>query len=241
MSRRLPISGIVVLLLVVLALGVAVTFREFFGSKLFVADGRNLVKNGSFESGNDQASPDEPKGGACKLLCDGSITVDGWKASGTGGPQGKTCSGSRAADAVCWGIGGDITVQEGTHLVDPTGFIGRPPAGYGTVSQAVATGVGRTYELSFWVGSSSRFPGEGLGVSVDISGVTSGFFPAPPPVKPSDWTETRFQFKAVSEMTTLSFTGAVSPGGKGSDYIGLDNVSLERVCFIVIARLYGCP
>jgi hypothetical protein len=124
----------------------------------------------------------------------------------------------------------------------------RPPSRYGKVSQAVSTDIGKTYELSFFIGSASRFPGEGLGVRVEIPGVEipgQGFFSAPPPQSgASNWSDPkdppRFRFKAVGETTTLNFTGAVSIGN-GSLYIGLDNVSLQKVCFIVRALLFGCP
>jgi hypothetical protein len=124
----------------------------------------------------------------------------------------------------------------------------RPPSRYGKVSQAVSTDIGKTYELSFFIGSASRFPGEGLGVRVEIEGVAipKDPFPAPPPQSGvSNWPKPedapRFRFKAVSQTTTLNFRGAISVGGKGSDYIGLDNVSLQKVCFIVRALLFGCP
>jgi hypothetical protein len=113
------------------------------------------------------------------------------------------------------------------------------------------TDIGKTYELSFFIGSASSFPGEGLDVRVEIPGVeipgdTKSFFSAPPPQSgASNWPDPkdppRFRFKAVGETTTLNFTGAVSLGGKESGYIGLDNVSLQKVCFIVRAVLFGCP
>jgi hypothetical protein len=103
--------------------------------------------------------------------------------------------------------------------------------------------------LSFQIGSSSTFAAEGLGVKVDISGVQldNPFFPAPAPQAVSQWAPARppenpVRFRATMPTTTLRFTGAVFPPQfKGSEYIGIDNVSLHKVCFIVIAILYGCP
>jgi len=238
--------------------------RQFVGSRLFVADGRNLLQNGSFESGDGADTADErfvngPSN--CKNLCDGSRTIDGWEVSGKGGGPSATCSnGKVAGDAVCWVInppecppqsppcnGFGVGAQHGNRFVDLTGFANRPPADYGTVSQTVPTEIGKTYQLSFWIGSSSdpRFAAEGLGVSVGIPGITSRFFSAGSPQVVSQWvpqgpSDSPFRFKAVSQTTTLKFQGAVSQG-KGSLYIGIDNVSLEKVCFIVVAALFGCP
>jgi hypothetical protein len=71
-----------------LAIVLVVTFREFLGSMLFVPDGRNLVRNGSFEAGNPTATDDEPfvTGPNCKVLCDGSSAIDDWQVSGNGPP-----------------------------------------------------------------------------------------------------------------------------------------------------------
>ena len=261
MNRRLPISVIVLLLVIVLVLLVVIFRREFVGQMLFVADGRNLVKNGSFEGGDPRSTDDEVFVGGpnCKMLCDGSTTIDGWEVSGKGVPHpNRTCTNGKAADAACWVINlppcsppqsppcpnvFGIAPQEGNRFVDLTGFGGRPPAAYGMISQAVPTEVGKTYELTFWIGSSSKFAADGLGIFVEIPEVTSGFFLlAPPPQTASQWPHapSTFRFKATSQTMTLRFTGAVSQGN-GSDYIGIDNVSLQKVCFIVLAELYGCP
>ena len=260
MTRRPSISVIVLLLVIVLVLLVVIFRREFVGQMLFVADGRNLVKNGSFEAGNPTGTDDEVFAGGpnCKMLCDGSTTIDGWQVSGKGvlHPN-RTCTNGKAADAICWTINPPqclpqsppcpdsfgIAAQDGNRFVDLTGFGGRTPDRYGTVSQAVPTEVEKTYELTFWIGSSSKFPADGLGVFVEIPEVTRGFFLlAPPPQTLSQWPQapSTFRFKATSQTMTLKFTGAVSQGN-GSDYIGIDNVSLQKVCFIVVAKLFGCP
>jgi hypothetical protein len=239
----------------------------FFERVLFAPDGRNLVKNGSFEAGNPTATDDEPAAqGNCKVLCDGSSAIDGWQVSGNGAPppNNRTCTNGKAADAVCWIINPPqcppksppcpdafgIAAQDGNNLVDLTGSVSRPPAAYGTVSQDVPTEVGKRYELSFQIGSaSSHFAADGLGVHVKIPGVEipgrpNGFFDAPPHPQASNWSDPkdppRFRFTAVSGTTTLNFTGAVA-FGTGSDYIGLDNVSLQKVCVIWTAILFGCP
>jgi hypothetical protein len=193
-------------------------------------------------------------------VCDGSSTIDSWVASG-GLNLNRTCSGGRTPDAIGWIVNSKecppqvppcpdtlgIAAQDGAGLVDLTGNAGRVPDRYGSVSQAVGTEVGKRYEVSFFIGSSSGvIATQGGAVFVEIEGVAipNNPFPAPPPQKPSNWSDTndppRFRFIAVSRSTTLKFSGAVSQG-KGTDYIGLDNVSLQKVCFIVFALTVGCP
>jgi hypothetical protein len=254
----------ILLIIAVLTLAIIIGAIEFVGPGLFGPDGRNLVKNGSFESGHPTNDENIIGGPNIAPLCDGSTSIDAWVASGIGRTGGGTCSGGRKRDVIGWLANPHecppnvppcnslhIGAQDGDDFIDLTGNEGRPPSEYGKLSQAVSTDIGKTYELSFFIGSSSSFPGVGLGVRVEIPGVeipggTNGFFSAPPPQSgASNWSNPNdpphFRFRAVSETTTLNFTGAISVGGKGSDYIGLDNVSLQKVCFIVIAVLFGCP
>jgi hypothetical protein len=233
-----------------------------FQSVVFGPDGNNLVKNGSFE-GNPASTDDELfiGGPNIKELCDGSTTLDSWVASGKGPPvPAHTCS-IGAPDAVGWVVNkcgpaqvppcpntSGIVAEEGDSFVDLTGRDdNRPPGRYGSVSQAVETEVGKRYEVSFFIGSSSGVTHTKDGaVFVEIEGVAipNNPFPAPPPQERSNWSNPndppRFRFTAVNPSTTLKFSGTVSQGN-GTDYIGLDNVSLQKVCFIVTAVLFGCP
>jgi hypothetical protein len=182
-------------------------------------------------------------------------TIDGWLASGKGALPPQTCSNGKASDAVCWVIKqkNGIAAKDGIRFVDLTGFNSRLHDRYGSVSQGVPTEVGKRYELSFAIGSSSNFPrgATGLGVTVEIPaivipGVTDGIFFAieisVPPQTVSQWSDHRFRFTARNETTTLIFTGASLVRGAEGDYIGLDNVSLQKVCFIVFAQSdSGCP
>jgi hypothetical protein len=253
------------LIAAILAIVLVVIFRGRV-PQFFVPDGHNLVKNGSFEGGNPVFTDDEPfiGGPNDKALCDGSTTMPSWVASGVGAPNpNRTCSGGRTPDAIAWIANSHecppqvppcpdtlgIAAEDGDRLVDLTGLGGRVPDRYGSVSQTVDTEVGQTYEVSFFIGSASdqSVAGDQHGaVFVEIAGVSipNNPFPAPPPQKPSNWSDTndppRFRFIAVSRSTTLKFSGAVSQG-KGTDYIGLDNVSLQKVCFIVFALTVGCP
>jgi hypothetical protein len=254
----------VIVLLVLVSTGTALFLFEFVGPGLFGPDGRNLMKNGSFESGHPTNDENKIPGPNIAPLCDGSTSIDAWVASGIGRTGGGTCSGGRKRDVIGWVANPHecspnvppcnsfhIGAQDGDDFIDVTGNEHRPPSEYGKLSQDVSTDIGKTYELSFFIGSSSSFPGERFGVRVEIPGVeipgdAKGFFSAPPPQSGvSNWSNPNdpphFRFRAVSETTTLNFTGAISVGGTGSDYIGLDNVSLQKVCFIVIAVLFNCP
>ena len=97
MTMRTAVILSILMAIVVLAI-IAV---EFVGPGLFVPDGHNVVKNGSFEDGNPAASNDEQVGaktglGDCKLLCDGSTTIDAWEVSGKGFSPDHTCSNGKA-------------------------------------------------------------------------------------------------------------------------------------------------
>jgi hypothetical protein len=260
MTRRFAVIALLLVIVLFTIIGAVITFGEFVAPVLFKPDGRNLVKNGSFEDGNLTPSNDEQVVaqtglGDCKLLCDGSTTIDGWLASGKGPLPPQTCSNGKASDAVCWVIKQEngIAAKDGIRFVDLTGFNSRLHDRYGSVSQGVPTEVGKRYELSFAIGSSSNFPrgATGLGVTVEIPaivipGVTDGIFFAieisVPPQTVSQWSDHRFRFTARNETTTLIFTGASLVRGAEGDYIGLDNVSLQKVCFIVFAQSdSGCP
>jgi hypothetical protein len=248
----------VIVLLVLVSTGTALFLFEFVGPGLFGPDGNNLVKNGSFESGHPTDDEKIIGGPNIAPLCDGSTSIDAWVVSGIGRSGGGTCSGGRKRDVIGWVANPPecaegppcnsfhVGAQDGDNFIDLTGNEDRPPSEYGKLSQAVSTDIGKTYELSFFIGSSSSFPGVGLGVGVEIEGVAipNNPFPAPPPQERSNWSNPndppRFRFTAVNPSTTLKFSGTVSQGN-GTDYIGLDNVSLQKVCFIVTAVLFGCP
>jgi len=233
-------------------------------------DGINLLKNGSFEDGVIPTDPTADErftaGPNVVVLCDGSTRIDHWVASGLGPLNPTTCSNGKTFNVLDYVANPDhcepnvppcpnsfgIAAQEGNRFVNLVEFFsGRPPRNYGSVSQDVQTNVGQRYELSFFVGSSSegRIVGDKSGaVSVEIAGVVipDNPFPAPPPLTASNWPlgsgRARFGFTAVNETTTLTFHGTtVVPEAKGTAYIGLDNVSLQKVCNIVFALTVGCP
>lgn len=195
----------VIVLLVLVSTGTALFLFEFVGPGLFGPDGINLVKNGSFEDPKDPP-PGEIDVGDCKLLCDGSTTIANWVVSGHGAlnPQPCPTGSGKANDAVCWIFKpaevNPVAAQDGIRFVDLTGFNLRAPNQYGAVSQAVPTERGKRYELSFWIGSSSKFTrgAETLQVVVQIDGVTSGAFLTPLPQNVSQWDQVRYRQTAAS-------------------------------------------
>ena len=56
------------------------------------------------------------------------------------------------------------------------------------------------------------------------------------------WDPHTMRFKAVDQTTRIDFSGFGEPGkdGNGGNYVGLDSVSLRKVCFIVDGILFGC-
>ena len=115
--------------------------------------------------------------------------------------------------------------QDGKQLVDLTGQ-SNAPAG---IQQVVATKVGKTYKLSFWVGAvydtSATFgPLSKVDVYVDGLFLTSAIKVANPGETALAWQQFSVAFKANSAQTTIAFLNGDPPGIGGAN--GLDNVSL---------------
>ncbi len=248
----------ILLLLIVLTLLISLVFVVIaLGPGLFIAGGPNLVRNGSFETGRFVPDPVEiiVSGQNFKVLCGGSSALDDWHVFRQPVTGGQNCGSSK--DAIAWCQSPStlaIDAQEGRFFVDLTGFNTRPPQQFGQVQQDVEnTEPGALYELSFAIGSSSRFPPPTpkppnppqIGIFVKVVGVSNGamsFDATAPTPDVSHWDLHTMRFRAVDRTTQIMFLGVGNPGtaGVGGDYVGLDNVSLRRVCFIVDAILYGC-
>src|SRR5262249_11555345 len=262
------IAFALVLVVVVAFLLVGGNPITFFQRVLLVPDGTELVKNGSFEDSKPLTTENVDEhfvpGPNVVVLCDHSTYINDWMASGLGPLNLQKCLNGNTFDVLgyvanpdhcepnvppCPNSSGIAARQgNGNRFVNLTGVSGRPPRNYGSVSQDVQTVIGQTYELSFFIGSSSNnlIVGDKSGaVSVEIAGVVipGNPFPAPPPQDASNWSDQiSRRFDAVNGTTTLTFHGTtVVPGEKGTGYIGLDNVSFQKVCSIVIAILFGCP
>jgi hypothetical protein len=94
---------------------------------------------------------------------------------------------------------------------------------YASIGQTIATAIGVTYNLSFSLGASNTF-GILPVVAVSTAGVTVNFATTAIPSASSNWSTFNFSFVAASTATPITFTGI-----QGSDYIGLDNVSVTAV------------
>lgn len=248
MNRRTLISATALTIVIVVVFLVLISPRIFVWPPLFVAGRPNLVRNGSFEDGNKAAEENQPFIQSGKDLCAGSSALTSWQVFRK--PNATTCTPPNGTDAVFWaGTPNNfnnipVPAADGEWFLDLTGFAGRPPATFGGVMQDVQnTQPGRLYELSFAVGSAGGYqpptPQDSVAVSVEIKGVLSRIFPSTVPPKDkrteTKWETFTVRFRAVDQTTTITFTGEA-----GGDYIGIDNVSLQKVCFIVIAILYGC-
>jgi hypothetical protein len=245
------------LLFVVFTLIVIVFVATFIGPNLFIAGGPNLICNGSFEAGKFVDDPAEPivRGPECKMLCGGSSALDNWQIFRQPVTGDQNCDSAK--DAICWSQSPNtlnINAQDGQRDVDLSGFFGRPPKQFGQVQQSVEnTQPGVSYELSFAIGSSAKFPPPTpappspprIGVFVKVIGVPDAdrsFDATTPTAEVSHWDPHSYRFRAADRTTTIIFMGTGEPGtsGNGGDYVGLDNVSLREVCWIVSAILFGC-
>lgn len=201
MNRR---TGLLIIFVVVL-----VFIAIFISPGLFAAGGPNLLaadsNNGSFEEGNYVNDPNEPidNNSGCKALCGGSSSLDKWQVFNESLGANQSCD--NAKDAVCWVQGSPDTpttfqlyAQDGHRFLDLTGFARRTPKQYGEVQQSIGNiQPGQSYELSFWIGSSSRFPPPPtppgktpeVGVSVNVVGAISDnpSFDAPVTTEVSHW------------------------------------------------------
>jgi hypothetical protein len=165
--------------------------------------GPNLLVNGSFENGafvNEGNDTMSPPAG--------STVITGWTV---------------VTDTTAW-IGPTnpfgLTASDGNFFLDLTNYqTGAPFAG---MSQTIATTPGATYSLSFDLGS-SNFWGRPSAITASAAGSSMTFL-SPATGTNNDWTHETLQFVALSGMTTITLQGQA-----GSQYIGLDNASVEFV------------
>lgn len=168
------------------------------------------VVNGSFENNtNFVANGDN----TMVLTVGDSVSMPGWTVVGSPG------------DSIAW-IGPlnpfGLTASNDGYFLDLTGYPNGAP--FGGVSQSLSTLIGATYRLTFDLGSHL---GSGAPVLSVSAGAQSDSFTVTPTTQ-SHWDTFSFDFLAggTSTLVTLQGTG-------GTDYIGLDNVS--------VALLQGPP
>ncbi|MGB7098626.1 MAG: DUF642 domain-containing protein, partial [Xanthobacteraceae bacterium] len=173
----------------------------------------------TFDLGNDNTSANTG------LLPTGNGIAE---PSGSGAMPGWTVIGGTAVgnDGLAWLSNANSygpTAETGSYFVSLAGYHDNTP--YFGVSQTVATTVGQTYALTFWLGvdnSNVNYSGP-IGVSVTAGPVTQTIENVSPSGPGNQWVEETVDFTAISASSTISIQGV-----QGDQYIGLDNVSLVQ-------------
>jgi Protein of unknown function (DUF642) len=165
----------------------------------------NLLTNGSFELGTFTS-----QGQDTETFAAGATTMTGW-----------TTVGNR----VSW-IGATnpffLSAQDGSFFLDLTGYDTGAP--FGGVTQSVATVVGNQYDLSFYLGSyTAEWGGPPVSIVASAGGTSTTFADSLSHTS-STWTPEDLKFTATATATQITLTGSA-----GSQYIGLDNVSLVDI------------
>jgi hypothetical protein len=164
----------------------------------------NLLTNGSFEDttnfvneGNDTYSP-----------VVGSTAITGWTVFnnivswiGPTNPFGVTAS-----------PGG------GNYFLDLSGYHNGDPSG--GVQQTIATTIGASYLLTFYLGSDPAY-GIPDGLLATAGSASQSF--ATTGIDPNNWEFEQLAFTATSSSTTISLLGNL-----GQNYVGLDDVSVVQ-------------
>jgi hypothetical protein len=175
----------------------------------------NLITNPSFE-----ATSPAVVAGTFGLFTPGSTGITGWTVVGNGG----TDIGVTTTTFTQSGI--SFPAEDGLNWVDLTGLnTNNDTEG---LQQAIATIIGDSYTLTFWVGNVDS-PGTGFGVTstVDVlaNGTPLGAFTnsCTACTTTLNWMQFSRTFTASSTSTTLTFLNG-DPSNDNSN--GLDNVSL---------------
>jgi hypothetical protein len=173
-----------------------------------------LIVNGSFED------PAVPIGGYTNFLA-GSTAITGWTVVGVD---------SSVVNTSFTQSGITFNAQEGQQWIDLAGVTSNDMSS--GVSQSVATTVGREYELSFYVGSTtdhSLFFPSTVDLSIDGGSRVHYSNTDPPPTTMLDWKRFTVDFTATHSMTNLTFLN----GDLRNNYVtALDNVQLIGVASV---------
>lgn len=117
---------------------------------------------------------------------------------------------------------GPLQTPTGTKFLDMT-FYTNIISQYSSISQNLNTTAGQQYTLSFDLGSSNIF-GVLPVIALSTAGLTVEFAITAVPTSTNNWTQFSYNFTAPAAVTAITFTGV-----QGSDYIGLDNISVTLV------------
>jgi len=174
----------------------------------------SLITNGSFET----TSTPVPAGGF-NLYSPGQTGLTGWTIVGAPGTDIGVVSGTYTD------LGISFPAEDGSNWVDLTGLVSNSTEG---VAQTLATKVGDSYTLTFWVGNvDSPSTGYGVTSTVDVSAnaTSLGAFTnsCTTCTKTQAWQMFTTMFTATSASTTLQFLNGDPPSDNTN---GLDNLSL---------------
>lgn len=174
----------------------------------------NLVTNGSFETA--AATFTAPTVGNFQSLVSATFNA------------GAMASWTVDVDRLAWlhgpiAAGGPVlTAQDGNLFLDLTDTQLSNP--FGGLTTTINTTPGTFYTLSYYLGTSAFFnPVGGTAALVSIAGLNFNAA-VTSTMAASSWEFKSSVFQAVGPTTTISFVGVA-----GSDYIGLDNVSVSVV------------
>jgi hypothetical protein len=173
----------------------------------------DLMTNGSFETTTPVVAA-----GTFVLFAPGSTGVTGWTVVGAAGTN-------IAVVNTLTQLGISFPAENGSNEVDLTGLTNSLTEG---LQQTIATIIGDSYTLSFFVGNVDS-PSTGFGVTstVDVlaNGASLGAFTNSCTTCTTTWAWQQFSrtFTATSASTTLTFLNG-DPGNDNAN--GLDNVSL---------------
>jgi Protein of unknown function (DUF642)/PEP-CTERM motif len=172
----------------------------------------DLVTNGSFESGTFDD---------IDIAFVPNITQVGGSQSNTK-ISGWTVSQTRPLIWIDNAYALPLKTPYGDRFLDLT-FYTNAVSQYSSISQTLTTTANTNYTLSFSLGASNFF---GLlpVIALSTAGLTVNFAVTAAPSASSNWTTFSYTFTALSTATPITFTGI-----QGSDYIGLDNVSVTAV------------
>ena len=176
--------------------------------------GAATILNGSFETTVPAVG-----NAACGIFASGSTSITGWTVVGPAGTDVGVCNTNFAQSGI------SFLAEDGSNWLDLTGLNSNSTEG---VQQIVATTIGDSYTLSFWVGNVDS-PSTGFGVTSTVNvlanGTSLGKFTNNCTVctTTQQWMQFSDTFTATSASTTLAFLNA-DPGTDNTN--GLDNLVL---------------
>jgi hypothetical protein len=168
----------------------------------------NLLSNGSFESGNFVNDGN----GAMTLLV-GSTAMTDWTVQNA---------------SLAWILSGSfgLTASQDSYFLDLSGYHDNSPYAGVALSQTIATTIGAQYQLSFDIGTDTRY-NSSTPVSIQVTAGSASYTGYSTASGIDKWESRSFVFTASSALTTISLNGQSTD--LSQKYIGLDNVNFILV------------